>query len=255
MPFTVPSDLALYRDHANGMAPKRSERGMTQAMTPAEKLAAAADHVRDGRWIAGLPAEAAEPVVAWLTMSAEEYRRREGMPKYGDPNPNFATVDLTGSFGPCYWSLALDLAEGIIMSVAASDPFHRPRPEPFRSMRDQRADALVRWFEQQVRDDLSACPDDSPLVADLNAKLAIVDSYVRANAEAQQISDKVVARIRYGEGNPGMPASMVDHGERIEFTRAAEALRFERHTLFFVVARLAVAYAGRDGYLDEWNVQ
>lgn len=225
-------------------------------MKPAEKLGRAAEHVRAGRWIAGLPAAAAQPVVAWLAMAAEEYRRREGMPKYGDPDVSpLATLDLTGVFGPSYWTLALDLAESIISAVAVQDPYHRPRPEPFRSMWDQRADALAGWFEQQVRDDLARDGVTAAQAADLNAKLAIVEEYRRSTAEQQQISDKVVARIRYGERNP-MPASMVDHGERIEFERAAEVLRVERHALFGVIARLAAVYSTREGYRGEdWGVR
>lgn len=230
---------------------------MTMAMKPAEQLTWAADHVRDGRWITGLPVDTFLPIEAWLRRAAVEYTSREGLPKLGDPNPGLAPVDLTGApgMGPTYWTLALDLAQSVNASVAARHPFHRPRPQPFRSLFDERIDALATWFAQQVRDDLSRDGVRSGEAADLSAKLEIVEEYWRSTADQREISDKVVARIRHGQGNPGMPASMAGHDERIEFDRAAEVLRMERHTLFTVLARLAAAYDQRDGYQPEWRLR
>lgn len=81
--------------------------------TPALTLTAAADHIRD-RGTHLVHETVAAPVEAWLRMAAEDYKRREGMPKYGEPNPNYAPVDLTGVFGDSYWTLALDVARVVV---------------------------------------------------------------------------------------------------------------------------------------------
>lgn len=61
-------------------------------------------------WLTMMPDDAAHPLAEWLHMAAKEYRSREPLPKVGEANPNGLPIDLTGAFGPSYWTLALDLA-------------------------------------------------------------------------------------------------------------------------------------------------
>jgi hypothetical protein len=72
-------------------------------------------------WIAALSPAVAPHLEAWLRMAAEDYERRAPLPKVDDPNPRSLPVDLTGAFGPTYWSLALDLAKSICPELVEED--------------------------------------------------------------------------------------------------------------------------------------
>ncbi len=65
-------------------------------------------------WVEILSPPTAAPLAAWLRLAAEDYKRRENLPKLGDPNPHGALVDVTGMFGPTYWTVALDLARLVL---------------------------------------------------------------------------------------------------------------------------------------------
>ena len=51
-------------------------------------------------------------LAALLSKASDEYKSREGMVKWDDPNPNHCVVDLTGSgfFDQFYWELAYEIA-------------------------------------------------------------------------------------------------------------------------------------------------
>lgn len=58
--------------------------------------------------------DVAGPLTGWLRMAAQDYRRREHLPKLGDPNPTGTVYDTTGAFGPTYWTTALDFARQVL---------------------------------------------------------------------------------------------------------------------------------------------
>lgn len=68
----------------------------------------------DARWMATMSPDRLAPLVPLLRLAAEDYKRREHLPKLGDPNPHGVPYDATGAFGPTYWTLALDLARLIL---------------------------------------------------------------------------------------------------------------------------------------------
>jgi hypothetical protein len=98
--------------------------GLTRYLPPQRwglKVASKVDDV-DRAWITALSPAVAPHVEAWLRMAAEDYRRRAPLPKLGEPNPRSLPVDLTGAFGPTYWSAALDFAKLIRPDLADGDP-------------------------------------------------------------------------------------------------------------------------------------
>lgn len=113
--------------------------------TPAQLLTTAADRVRD-RQAGMLPTLLARHLEAWLRKAADEYRSREGIPKYGEPLPYdgyIGPVDLTGveGLGPSYWSIALDaarvLAPGEPSTTSEAGFFAEARPVPrYQGMSD-----------------------------------------------------------------------------------------------------------------------
>lgn len=108
--------------------------------TPAQLLTAAADRVRD-RATDRVSDEVAPHLEAWLRMAAADYKSREGLPKLGDPNPGMAPIDLTGSMGPSYWTIALAVAQAIAPDLAGTPSeaayFGSPRARPrYRGISD-----------------------------------------------------------------------------------------------------------------------
>jgi hypothetical protein len=99
-------------------------KGLTRFLPPQRwglKVASKVDDV-DREWIAALSPAVAPHLEAWLRLAAEDYARRAPLPKVGEPNPHSLPVDLTGAFGPSYWSLALDVARAVVPELAGETP-------------------------------------------------------------------------------------------------------------------------------------